>query len=310
MKARSLLPVLLALLLGWLPSFAVTSAEVPMENNAFIGSEACFDCHDAADLNMGFNVHLRIESFEVQGREVGCEGCHGPGKLHMEESDPELIRGFAADDTYGDEVCMDCHATKNLAEWHANIHALEQVGCRSCHTVHETKDPNLACVECHADSVAQFQLPSHHPVREGKMTCTSCHNAHAATEFMLHTRMRSNDLCFECHQAIEGPWVFEHAPVQEDCAICHVPHGSVANNLLTANQPVLCLQCHDFHFHAGYQASDSAQVDVGGIERENPFGPQGFNIAFTTNCTQCHSHIHGSDVPAQTTPGRGEGLIP
>ena len=49
---------------------------------------------------------------------------------------------------------------------------------------------------------------------------------------------------------------------------------------------------------------------MGGIERENPFGPQGFNIAFTTNCTQCLSSIHGSDLPSQTTPAWGKGLIP
>ncbi len=100
-----------------------------MAGNAYIGSEACLDCHESADLHMDFNVHMRIESFEVQGREVGCEGCHGPGKLHMEESDPEMIRSFAAEEGYGEQVCMECHATKNrnlrtgLSEWPLSIHA-------------------------------------------------------------------------------------------------------------------------------------------------------------------------------------------
>ncbi len=98
--------------------------------------------------------------------------------------------------------------------------------------------------------------------------------------------------------------------MEEDCRICHAPHGSVANNLLVANEPTLCLQCHDFHFHAGYKPPEDEIVDVGGFERENPFGSQGMNIAFTTDCTGCHSHIHGSDTPSQTTPGRGQGLIP
>jgi predicted CXXCH cytochrome family protein len=96
--------------------------------------------------------------------------------------------------------------------------------------------------------------------------------------------------------------------VQEDCSTCHVAHGSVADHLLTANEPTICLQCHDFHFHSGYQGSDELEVEVGGFERENPFGPQGFNIAFTTNCTQCHSRVHGSDLPSQTVPGMGRGL--
>ena len=47
------------------------AADVLMENNAYIGSEACFDCHETADLHMQYDVHMRIESFEVQGPEVG-----------------------------------------------------------------------------------------------------------------------------------------------------------------------------------------------------------------------------------------------
>ena len=306
MRARWILP-LLAVAVLWLPQGGPPAAAA--EGSTYVGDDMCFECHEAADLNMGFNVHMQVESFEVLGREVGCEGCHGPGSDHADGGDPELIRTFAEAGA-AEAVCMECHATKHLPEWDASIHAMEQVSCTNCHAVHTAKKPNRACAECHADSVAQFQLPSHHPVREKKMSCSSCHDVHAATEFMLATRRRTNDLCYQCHQAKEGPFIFEHPPVVEDCSTCHVPHGSPANNLLTANEPVLCLQCHDFHFHAGYRSSDSHEGEVGGIERENPFGPQGFNIAFTTNCTQCHSHIHGSDLPSQTTPGWGKGLIP
>jgi hypothetical protein len=77
-----------------------------------------------------------------------------------------------------------------------------------------------------------------------------------------------------------------------------------------ANEPTLCLQCHDFHFHAGYKSPDEHEIEIGGIERANPFGEQSMNIAFTTNCTGCHSHIHGSDSPSQGTPSSGKGLIP
>jgi DmsE family decaheme c-type cytochrome len=125
---------------------------------------------------------------------------------------------------------------------------------------------------------------------------------------MLKTRMRKADLCYTCHQDKEGPFMFEHPPVQEDCSLCHTPHGSVADNLLTASEPTLCLQCHDFHFHTGYRASESDVVDVGGIERENPFGIEGFQIAYSTNCTQCHARIHGSDTPSQTPTNYGKGL--
>ena len=43
---------------------------------------------------------------------------------------------------------------------------------------------------------------------------------------------------------------FEHEPVFEGCDGCHAPHGAVANNLLVQNEPFLCLQCHQPHFHS------------------------------------------------------------
>jgi DmsE family decaheme c-type cytochrome len=140
------------------------------------------------------------------------------------------------------------------------------------------------------------------------MSCVGCHDPHAATESQLKTHMRTNDLCFTCHQDKEGPFVFEHAPVVEDCSLCHSPHGSVANNLLTANEPTVCLQCHEFHFHAGL-LSPEGEYEVGGTHRENPAGEHSFNTSFTTKCTQCHSQIHGSDLPTQSTPGGGHGMV-
>ena len=104
--------------------------------------------------------------------------------------------------------------------------------------------------------MTQFQLPYHHPVKEDMMTCTSCHDPHAATEKQLITHERTNELCFNCHQDKQGPFIFEHDPVQEDCMICHNPHGTVSRALLNMGEPALCLQCHEFHFHAGYKAVD------------------------------------------------------
>jgi DmsE family decaheme c-type cytochrome len=229
--------------------------------------------------------------------------AHGNGSLHVEEGTTDSLRLFAADDDDASEACIGCHRGKGLHQWQSSIHAVEGIGCTECHGVHQAKQAEAACTSCHSEQVARFRLPSHHPLPEGKMSCDSCHDVHSANEGMLRTRMRTNDLCYTCHQAKEGPFIFEHAPVQEDCSLCHEPHGTVANNLLTANEPVVCLQCHEFHFHAGYQSSDDSHVDVGHIDRENPFGATGFNMAYTTRCTQCHSSIHGSDLPSQTVTG-------
>jgi DmsE family decaheme c-type cytochrome len=256
---------------------------------------------------MAGTPHLRIQSFEVNGRAVGCEGCHGDPTKHIESGEAADINRFDADGS-GEDICLECHLTKGASEWRASTHSSEELSCVSCHTVHTKTQPLDACRTCHSDVLAQFRLPSHHPVPEGKMACTSCHNTHSANEAALKTNQRTTELCYECHQDKEGPFIFEHPPVQEDCGQCHQPHGAVTANLLSVNEPMLCLQCHDLHFHAGYLSGED-EVEQGGFPRENPFGVRSLNVAFTTKCSQCHLRVHGSDLPSQSVPGRGEGLV-
>lgn len=274
---------------------------------AFAGDDAmCAECHDEVAAGMKNQIHMRIHSFEVYDREVGCVGCHGDGEAHMEEGDASLINTF--DEGEGAQACIDCHQNKNQSEWTASTHAMDGLACTDCHSIHTRNNPLNSCKTCHVEVYAEFEMPNHHPVREGKMTCVDCHDPHLATEAQLRTHTRVNDLCYTCHQDKEGPFIFEHEPVVEDCRLCHMPHGSVAEGLLTAGEPMLCYQCHDMHFHAA-QISPDGPVDVGGFERQNPWGEDGFTLAFTSKCSQCHSQIHGTDLPSQTVTGGGHGMV-
>lgn len=266
----------------------------------------CASCHEETVAAMSGSPHLHVRPERVSGHVIGCEGCHGDGNAHAAEGDVSLIRN-PEDALDWNGVCLECHR-KKLGEWPASRHHAEDVACTDCHRVHEPRRAATAgCRSCHQDVVARMQMPSHHPVREGNMSCASCHDVHSNNEAALRTKQRVNDLCYSCHQAVEGPFVFEHQPVQEDCRSCHDPHGSVADGLLVANQPALCLQCHDIHFHAGYLAS-STPLEFGGQVRNSPYGAEGFNVGFTTKCTQCHSHIHGTDLPSNSLTSGGRGL--
>jgi predicted CXXCH cytochrome family protein len=124
--------------------------------------------------------------------------------------------------------------------------------------------------------------------------------------------------------------VFGHAPVEDNCTICHDPHGSVASNLLVQNEPFLCLQCHEGHFHMLRQGFEQGVSNIndysapgsrvtanmpGGVPgpaadadlvtAANPHGIEGWQKSFGTKCTTCHNVVHGSDFPSQPATARG-----
>ena len=139
------------------------------------------------------------------------------------------------------------------------------------------------------------------------MTCGDCHNPHGE----LTTHERTNDLCLDCHTRYQGPFVFGHAPVEDDCTICHDPHGSVANNLLVQNEPFMCLQCHEGHFHLLRESNFDADptdatlpTDAANIVN-SAHGSEGFQTSLGTKCTTCHKVVHGSDFPSQPLSGKG-----
>jgi len=90
-----------------------------------------------------------------------------------------------------------------------------------------------------------------------------------------------------CHADKRGPFLFEHPPATEDCSLCHLPHGSVNENLLATRTPFLCQQCHSAAFHP------SQLNDGQGLPNANasPF-------LLGQNCMNCHPQVHGSNHPS------------
>ena len=101
--------------------------------------------------------------------------------------------------------------------------------------------------------------------------------------------------------------------------------GKLAGALVQA-EPFLCLNCHEKHFHSGLEAWEDLERRVPRYDSEfdtakqprdswegglvpNPFGEESYRRAMTTKCSQCHTKVHGTDLPSQTVPGRGDGLM-
>jgi DmsE family decaheme c-type cytochrome len=129
---------------------------------------------------------------------------------------------------------------------------------------------------------------AHMPVREGKMSCSSCHNPHGSISNVKALKVGSSvsESCTSCHTEMRAPMLWEHAPVKESCATCHDPHGSSNDRMLAVRMPMLCQRCHVATRHPS-SIYDKDEITVNKSNR-----------MFGRSCVNCHSNVHGSNHPS------------
>lgn len=238
--------------------------------------ETCANCHE--DLVNGFlsNPHTAIDI-------NSCTACHGDAEKHLAEEGGATIFAFKATDIPNakSKKCLECHVKSN-SKFLSSPHGKASMDCTSCHTVHaETTKPFLlktsatkSCAACHEDIFSLFQLNERHRLQEGILSCTTCHNPHepAARERLAGFKHES---CLKCHADKGGPYLFEHGASRiEGCTACHEVHGTPNRHMLTHySTSDLCFSCHAAapSWHSRFDSQ-------------------------TTNCTVCHSTIHGSNL--------------
>lgn len=261
-----------------------------------VGSKACATCH--AKSVAEFEKTLMGKIGKTKKGQFECENCHGPGSAHVKAGGGRGVGGilsYGKDDPRSVEeknsLCLACHQKGERNYWAGSVHETRGVACTNCHTVmknvsrkHSLKTEVEAetCYQCHSLKRAQMQYSSHMPVREGKVTCSNCHNPHGSITEKLIREATVNDNCYKCHAEKRGPLLWEHAPVREDCLNCHNAHGSNYENLLKVARPRLCHECHSMAHSPGA---------TGGFG--NPTTPYVLGRA----CGNCHSNVHGSNHP-------------
>lgn len=236
--------------------------------------DTCADCHeDVAKAYLSLS-HAATNT---------CTDCHGNAETHLEEGGGPNI--FAFKDTDGSsqksKKCLTCH-TKDHARFFASPHGKASMDCTDCHSVHASgKNPallkistNKNCSACHEDIFALFQLNERHRLQEGILDCATCHNPH---EPAVRERLGGfkHEACLKCHTDKGGPFLYEHGASRiEGCTACHEVHGSPNRRLLTFQSiSDLCFSCHALtpSWHSRFTSEG-------------------------TNCTVCHSTIHGSNL--------------
>lgn len=271
----------------------------------YMGKEVCRACHAPRYEELLEDKHGQVADPRTPFAQKGCETCHGPGSNHVAHGGG---RGAGGLHVFGEDartppaeqnaICLSCHQGGHRIDWQGSTHEAEGLVCSSCHKVHQ---PNPAldwttqaevCYRCHRDIRALSYQAYGHPIREHKVICSDCHNAHGSTDSALLKRNSLNEVCYTCHAEKRGPFLWEHPPAVEDCTLCHNPHGSLQPASLVARPPQLCQRCHATselglaHTRQAYSFGNS--------------GPETSNARFVLagSCLNCHSQVHGSNHPS------------
>ncbi len=274
----------------------------------------CTRCHDESETKPILSIYQTKHGVKGDPRTPSCQSCHGESEKHL-HGDPNVSGRAAPDVIFGTKkektssfgpsevkeqnaACLSCHRkdTKRT-RWQGSAHQVGDLVCVSCHEIHTTHDkvrdkitqPEI-CYTCHKEQRADDNKNSHHPIEEGKVVCSDCHNPHGSTAPKLLKKNTVNETCFLCHAEKRGPFLWEHQPANENCSNCHTPHGSNISPLLKSRPPFMCEECHD-----GPHASP---IPVGpGAAIGQPSAPG--NIQFAGRaCMNCHVMVHGSNSPS------------
>jgi DmsE family decaheme c-type cytochrome len=179
--------------------------------------------------------------------------------------------------------------------WSGSAHDARNLACTSCHSIHDPRSVTAQlraatetqlCETCHRVQASKTKRVAHMPVPEGKLQCSSCHDAHGTTNVkLLRVGNWVNESCLSCHTEKRGPFLFEHAAGRESCISCHDPHGSSNDRMLVAKLPMLCQRCH-----IGTRHPSTIYDNLSVQNRSNRIIGRG--------CVNCHQNIHGSNHPS------------
>src|SRR3984957_11199917 len=208
------------------PGASPPAAGPPHTDSAYSaqGADTCLGCHNYAAVTGIFRTkHARPNDPRGPFGHGGlqCEACHGAGGAHvkagggplagMVDFGPKALTPVVKQNA----ACLGCHQSNAAHDWATSSHAASNEACASCHKLHMAQDPVQTaatqievCTSCHQAQHTDLFKPSHHPLREGKMACTSCHSPHGSTAAAQLVKNTVTETCTTCHAEYRGPFLW------------------------------------------------------------------------------------------------------
>jgi DmsE family decaheme c-type cytochrome len=265
----------------------------------YAGSDTCVTCHSDKEESLKGTKHAQVKNPRTPAAMQGCESCHGPGQAHVDDDAKGHIKKFgqipAAEIS---QTCLTCHNRGDHAAWEGSPHDRRNLSCATCHSVHSPKSAERQlvkptqtqlCATCHRLQVTKTERAvAHMPVREGKMSCSSCHNPHGSISNVKN--LKTAALSPSCARAAIPRCADRCCSSTRRCARTappvHDPHGSSNDRMLNVRMPMLCQRCHIASKHPA-TLYDKDQITTNKSNR-----------MFGRSCVNCHSNVHGSNHPS------------
>jgi hypothetical protein len=205
--------------------------------------DLCVDCHTGLPL-LTPATHNRFQQPPFRFLSVGCERCHGPGALHVEERkqnaplkgpvdfsivNPERLRPAVRDD-----VCAQCHFSgdarvlqpgKNYLDFRPGTPLGDVVDIFS--VAPAIKGTRFMAL----DQFEQLKMSRCWASSKGRLGCITCHNPHV----QLHGDQAADyfrERCLSCHagESCRAPKARRQATSPPDnCILCHMPQRKMEN---------------------------------------------------------------------------------
>ncbi len=250
-----------------------------------IDDETCLICHEDMGETLLGTTHQLSSQIDKPSITIACVSCHTGGAVHIEEQTAESITNPAnAQDSAANALCTQCHQPHTeMGTVGFDPHIGLDLNCVSCHSIHQGAGPLLLdedtdfCGKCHVSVENEFLRRANHPVRDGNVSCLSCHDFTGVNSVAFGHGGNAN--CFQCHPLQSGPYLYEHEATSSfsteghGCVACHAPHGSPNERLLLQPGDNLCRQCH-------------------GLPPRHTINHGGIGTQYS--CVECHSEVHGS----------------
>jgi predicted CXXCH cytochrome family protein len=181
----------------------------------------------------------RYETPIFQGHSIGCERCHGPGALHVDQgglmagSDLTIVNPVNLAPALRESVCQQCHLQGSFRFARAGREPLD---FRPGLPLHQF----LAILLMKKGSRDRFEAVGHVEQMEssrcflaskGQLGCTSCHDPHRLPAPAIKAEY-FRGRCLKCHDqrgcTLSASQRQARGP-GEDCVACHMPRLAVTN---------------------------------------------------------------------------------